>query len=284
MPRVSRRQHGRSEREDFPKAVELADPRPISTGTAELVRDQVDPRGWTVLVNGVPSSYVHADPLVLGFEYLQWFGVVLDALAPAGAPLRVSHVGGAGCTMARYVAAARPGSVQVAYEVDAELVTLVRQAFDLRRVPGLRIRAQDGRAGLAEAPAAVADVVIRDAFAGAFVPASLTTGEWLAVVRRVLRPGGCYLANVADRADLSLARREAATALRQFAHVALIAEPGQLRGRRYGNVVLVASDAALPDQALVRALASAATPARLVATERVVELASGAQVFTDDEP
>jgi spermidine synthase len=281
MPRESRRQHGRSVREDFPRAVELAGPRPISTGTAELVRDRVDPRGWTVLVNGVPSSYVHADPLVLGFEYLQWFGVVLDALAPAGEPLRVSHVGGGGCTMARYVAAARPGSVQVAYEVDAELVTLVRQAFDLKRVPGLRIRAQDGRAGLAEATAAVADVVIRDAFAGAVVPAPLTTGEWLAVVRRVLRPAGCYLANIADRADLSLARREAATALRHFRHVALIAEPGQLRGRRYGNVVLVASDAPLPDEALDRALASAATPARLVATERVAELASGARVFAD---
>ncbi len=232
-------------------------------------------------MNGVPSSYVHADPHVLGFEYLQWFGVVLDALAPAGTPLRVSHVGAGGCTMARYVAATRPGSVQVAYEVDAELVTLVRQAFDLKRVPGLRIRAQDGRTGLSEASTAVADVVIRDAFAGAVVPAPLTTGEWLTVVRRVLRPGGCYLANIADRADLSLARREAATALRQFPHVALIAEPGQLRGRRYGNVVLLASDAPLPDQALVRALASAATPARLVATERVAELASGARAFDD---
>ena len=281
MPRESRRQHGRSGRDEFPRAVDLAGPRPITTGTAELVRDRVDPRGWTVLVNGVPSSYVHADPLVLGFEYMQWFGVVLDALAPAGTPLHVSHVGAAGCTMARYVAAARPGSVQVAYEVDAELVTLVRQAFDLKRVPGLRIRAQDGRTGLAEAPTAVADVVIRDAFAGAVVPAPLTTGEWLTVVRRALRPGGCYLANIADRADLSLARREAATALRQFPHVALIAEPGQLRGRRYGNVVLLASDAPLPDQALVRALASAATPARLEATERVAELASGARAFDD---
>jgi hypothetical protein len=281
MSRDRRRQHGRSGREDFPKAVELAGPQAIATGTAELVRDRVDPRGWTVLVNGVPSSYVHGDPLVLGFEYLQWFGAVLDALAPAGAPLRVSHVGGGGCTMARYVAAARPGSVQVAYEVDADLVTLVRRAFDLKAVPGLRIRAQEGRAGLAEAPAAVADVVIRDAFAGALVPAALTTEEWLAVVRRVLRPGGCYLANIADRADLSLARREAATALRQFEYVALIAEPGQLRGRRYGNVVLLASDVPLPDQALVRALASAATPARLVPTEQVVDLTSGAQVLTD---
>jgi spermidine synthase len=280
--RESRRQATRSGPDGFARAAELSGPRRIATGTAEIVQDRVDPRGWTLLVNGVPSSYVHTDPLVLGFEYLQWFGLVIDALAPPGAPLRISHVGGGACTMGRYVAATRPGSVQVAYEIDADLATLVRQAFDLKQVPGLRIRAQDGRLGLAGAPAAVADVVIRDAFAVDLVPPQLTTGEWLAVVRRALRPAGCYVANIADRADLSLARREAATALRQFRHVGLIAEPSQLRGRRYGNVVLLASDAALPEQALVRALASAATPARLVPTERVADLASGAAVFTDE--
>jgi hypothetical protein len=280
VPRANRRRP--AERDEFPRAVELAGQRDVSTGTAELVRDTVDPRGWTVLVNGVPSSYVHGDPHVLGFEYLQWFGVVLDALAPAGEPLRVSHVGAAGCSMGRYVAATRPGSVQVAYEIDAELVTLVRQAFDLKNVTGLRIRAQDGRAGLSTAPVAVADVVIRDAFAGDLVPPSLATTQWLEVVRRALRPGGRYLANVADRSELSLARSEAATALHLFRHVALIAEPGQLRGRRYGNVVLLASDSPFPDEALVRSLASGAAPARLIGTERVRELAAGAPVRTDD--
>lgn len=263
------------------RAAEYTGERAVDTGVAELVRDRVDPQGWTVMVNGVPSSYVHADPTVLGFEYLQWFAVVLDELAPPGEPLRVSHVGGAGCTMARYVAARRPGSVQVVYEIDRALVTLVRQAFDLKSVRGLRIRGEDGRGGLAGAPEAVADVVIRDAFAGDAVPTSLTTTEWLAVVQRALRPGGCYLANVADRSELSSARREAATALSVFRHVALIAEPGQLRGRRYGNVVLAASQRPLPTAELVRRLASAEVPARLVPTARVRELAAGSAVRHD---
>jgi spermidine synthase len=253
----------------------------IDTGTADLVADPSDPDGFLLSVNDVPSSYVHADPTRLDFEYMQWFGDVLEAWLPAPGPLKVTHVGGAGCTMARFVAATRPGSTQVVYEIDAALATLARQAFGLKQVTGVRIRAADGRTGLAGAPAGVADVVIRDAFAGALVPPHLTTTGWLDVVRAALAPGGLYIANVADQTQLALARREAVTAAAAFTHVALVAEPGQLRGRRYGNVVLLASDAALPEQALTRRLASGAVRARYVPPARVAELTSG-QVLLED--
>jgi spermidine synthase len=259
----------------------LAGRHEIDTGTAELVVDPADPDGVLLSVNDVPSSYVHADPTRLDFEYMQWFGDVLEAWLPAPEPLKVTHIGGAGCTMARYIAATRPGSTQVVYEIDAALATLARQAFGLRQVTGVRIRAEDGRTGLAGAPAGVADVVIRDAFAGALVPPHLTTTGWLHVVKAALAPGGLYVANVADQTQLALARREAVTAAAAFAHVALVAEPGQLRGRRYGNVVLLASDAALPQQALTRRLASGAVRARYVPPARVAELTSGQALLVD---
>ena len=270
---------------------------PIDTGTAELTRDPADPDGYLLTVNGVPSSYVHADPRRLDFEYMQWFASVLDALPAAGqpvgserppgldpdatGPLRVSHVGGAGCTMARYLAATRPGSVQVVYELDARLVTLARQAFGLKALAGVRLRGQDGRAGLAGAPPHVADVVIRDAFTGDAVPGPLATAEWLDAVRGTLRPGGYYLANVADGTRLTSARQEAATARTRFDHVALLAEPAQLRGRRFGNVVLLASDTPLPAGALTRRLASGAVRARYVDPARVAELTSGTRPLRD---
>ena len=64
----------------------------------------------------------------------------------------------------------------------------------------------------------------------------------VAQVARVLRPGGVYLANCADRPPLAGARAEVATLRAAFADVAVIAEPGLLRGRGYGNVVLAATD------------------------------------------
>nr|WP_184830108.1 fused MFS/spermidine synthase [Jiangella mangrovi] len=232
------------------------------------------------MVNGVPSSYVHlGDPTRLDFEYMQWMGHVLDAAGPPGAapdaPLPTVHIGGAGCTLALYVAATRPGSPQTVFEIDAALVTLMRQAFGLRSVRGLRLKAADGLVGLASLPDAHSAVVVRDAFDGARVPPHLVTTEFYAEVARVLTPGGLYAGNVADTAQVRESRVEAATALEVFAHVALIAEPGQLRGRRYGNVVLLASQQPLPSDVLVRKLAGGAVRARYVEPSRVKELVAG---------
>ena len=222
----------------------------IASGSVELVVDRDDPRAVTVHVNGVPSSYVHLDdPTFLAFEYMQQMACLIDAL-PAG-PLSVVHVGAAGCSLARYVAAARPGSRQLALDPDPTLLELVRGWFSLPRAPELRLRAQDGREGLASLRDSSVDVVIRDAFAPDTTPAHLTTAEFLAEVARVLRPGGAYLANVADRPPLALTRREVATTLAAreehaqglrspWADLALVAEPAVLKGRRYGNIVLAA--------------------------------------------
>jgi spermidine synthase len=239
-------------------------------------------QGWTLLVNGVPSSHVDLDdPTRLDFEYVRWFADAVDVLAPPGEPLRVAHLGGAGCTFARYVAATRPSSRQLVLEIDAAVLEVAKRAFGLRSGPRLRLRVADARTGLADLPDGTQDVVVRDAFSGASVPAHLTTAEFLAEVRRVLVPGSLYLANLADNPKLALARREAATALASFAHVALVAEPGHLNGRRYGNVVLAASDADLPEAALVRRLASGPVRARLLDTAEVGTFASGYRPLRD---
>ncbi len=255
---------------------------PVDTGRVDLLPDDDGRRGWTVVVNGVPSSHVDLDdPTRLDFEYVRWFADVVDAVAPAGDPLRVVHLGGAGCTVARYVAATRPGSRQVVLEIDPGVLDVVRRAFGLRSSPALRLVVADGRAGLADLREAGYDVVVRDAFAGATVPGHLTTTEFLAEVRRVLVPGGVYLANLADNPHLSAARHEAATALASFAHVAMIAEPGQLHGRRYGNVVLAGSDEPLPWSAIERRLAADAVPARMLATDELRAFASGYRPLRD---
>lgn len=251
----------------------------VETGTAELLADWDDPDGWMVLVNGVASSYVHlSDPTRLEFEYVRWIGHVLDLAAEPGQPLRVAHLGGAGCTLARYVAATRPGSPQVVFEVDGELAALMRSAFGRR---GFRVRMADGRAGLAALPGRSREVVVRDAFVGETVPAHLSTLEFGRDVARVLADGGLYVANVGDREGAPLARAEAATLLATFDEVAMIGEPGQLRGRRFGNVVLIAGEAPLPLEGLARRLAGGTVPARLVEPDRVRELAAGIPLLDD---
>ncbi|WNB87647.1 hypothetical protein [Cellulomonas sp. ATA003] len=134
---TSPRRPGRASHRPPTDAAGLPDgPVRTSTGTVELVRSRDDPDGVTVVVNGVPSSHLDlADPTRLDFEYMQQMAVVVDRVAEPGASLRVLHLGAAGCTFARYVHATRPGSHQLAVELDATLAELVRGWFDLPRSP-----------------------------------------------------------------------------------------------------------------------------------------------------
>src|SRR3954454_23305889 len=191
-------------------------------------------------------------------------GHALVLAAPEGEALDVVHLGGGALTLPRYVAVTRPGSRQRVVEFDQALTDLVRRELPLPRNARVRVRAADARAGLAALPDASADVVLVDVFAGARTPAHLTTVEFAGDVSRVLRPGGVTAWNVSDGPPLRFLRTQAATLRAVFGNVALLAEPGTLRGRRFGNTVAVASDAALPIVALTRRCAGDPMPARVV--------------------
>ena len=114
---------------------------PTSLATAELeARDT----GVLLRLDGTESSWIDLrDPAHLDFEYQQQMNAVVDVLRPAPAPLRAVHLGGAACALARAWDALRPGSTQLAVEIDEVLALRVRQWFDLPRSPRLRIRVAD---------------------------------------------------------------------------------------------------------------------------------------------
>ena len=235
---------------------------PVRFGLAELVRDLDRPAGWLLLVDGTPQSYVDLDdPGHLEFDYVQLLADVLDAVCPPDVPISAVHLGGGACTLARWVAARRPGSRQVVVEADEPLAQLVR---DQLGTAGFRLRVGDGRAALGHLDAALSDVVVCDVFVGAQVPGHLATVEHVREVARVLRPGGTYLVNLADSGGLAFARQQAATLLEVLPHVLVLADPGVLRGRRFGNLVLAARDGPFPAAELRRTAARALGRARVL--------------------
>ncbi len=257
----------------------------IATGTVEILRDRHEPQSVTVLVNGVPSSHLDLDdPTWLEFEYMQQMAVMIRHLPPG--PLDAVHLGAAACAFPRWLEAERPGSRQLAVDLDGELLTLVRTWFDLPRSPRLRLRAGEAREVLTALPDASADVIVRDVFAADSTPRHLCTVEFVSQVARVLRPGGLYLANCADRPPLSRARAEVATARSVLGDVALSAEPGQLKGRRYGNLVLAGTPGAaagvdLDGANLARMLRSLPVPVRLLHGAELDEFAGRARPLHD---
>jgi spermidine synthase len=265
----------------------------VDSGMAELLLDADRPGAWMLLVDGVPQSHVDLDdPEYLDFEYMRRLGHVADLAAPAGQPLRVLHLGAGALTLARYVAATRPGSSQLAVESDAALVSLVRRWLPLdqpaRRASGgragagrVRIRVADAREALEQVPAASFDLVVADLFAGARTPAHLTSTEFVAAVARALTPAGCYAVNVGDGPPLAYARAQVATIGSVFRQVCLIADPPVLRGRRFGNLVLAAAPADLPVAGLARRAAGDPFPGRLVHGADLDRFAAGAKPVTD---
>ncbi len=262
-------------------------PAPVSSvdtvhGHAELLRDADRRASWMLLVDGVPQSHVDLDdPGYLDFEYVRRLGHVIDTAAPAGQPLQVLHLGAGALTLARYVAATRPGSRQLAAEIDAALVDLIRARLPLRRGWSVRVRVGDARRVLESQPAGSFDVVISDVFAGGRTPAHLTSAEFTAAVRRALRVTGVFAGNVADGPPLAHARAQVATVLTAFPHACLIADAAVLRGRRFGNLVLAASAEPLPVSTLTRRAAADPMPGRVLDGDELTRFAAGARPVTD---
>jgi hypothetical protein len=242
-----------------------AAPNPCDIETAyhcaEVRADPDRPTGRLLMLNSARHSYVDlADPRHLEFAYAQWMGAIADLRRPTG-PVRALHVGGGGFTLPRYLEATRPGSFNRVLELDGELVALDRAKLAVTPGPRLDIVVGDARTALAGQPTGDYDLVIGDAFGHLVVPWHLTTEEFVADVRRVLRPAGAYALNVIDYPPARFARAEVATLQRVFAHVALIAPPDALAGRSGANFVILASDSTLALDLLRARLAGLAEPA-----------------------
>lgn len=225
---------------------------------------------FVVRIDGRDQSHVDlTDPTHLAFDYVRRIGDVLDAIAPAGVPVRVVHVGGAGLSLARYVAATRPTSAQVVLEPDEEVTARVREELPLRRRSGIKVRPVDGATGIAALRDDYADVVVVDAYADGEVPRELLETEHFTHVARVLAPGGCYVLNLADQAPFALARDVLAGLRQVFSSLMVSAEPATLRGRRPGNLLVTAARHDVPLQALRARASSSAAPYQVLEDRRV---------------
>lgn len=241
---------------------------PIDSGEAEIHHE---PDGSMVLsINGEPSSHIApGDPQRLDFPYMRWIADFLDSLQHRGASdlprwpkPRLTHLGGAACSLPRYFADAWPGSRNTVVEIDSRLAELARELFDVPRSPAVKIRVGDAREVTDSFKPATRDVIIRDVFANAMTPRELTTVEFYGNVRASISESGVYVANCGTDAKLKEAKEELAGMCEVFPHVAAIADPPMFKGRRRGNIVLIGAQHPIDASSqLTRALMQGAMPA-----------------------
>lgn len=223
----------------------------ISTGYAEITPDSFRDNGYWLYINGVPSSHVViGEPEYLEFAYMRWFVTSIETFTNAHSwdttRLRVTHLGGAACSVARYLAWKWPKSRHTVVELDARLGEYVREWFDIPRSPTVKIRAGDAAEVTESFAPASRDILIRDVFSGATTPRTLTNREFYQTVHDCLVPGGLFISNCGVHGGVEQAQQEIAELHEVFAEVALISDAGTLQGRSGGNIVVLATDSALP--------------------------------------
>ncbi len=254
---------------------------------AEIRADRWVPGSFELVVDGTPQSHVNLEnPGELFFEYVARMGHVIDQLKLPGEPLTALHLGAGALTIPRYIEHTRPGSRQQVLELEPDLVELVRRELPLPKSASIRVRYGDARETLGKLPAGLkgsADVLVVDVFGGARIPAHVTSLEFYRECAEFLAPHGVLLINVADGSGAPFARSQAATLVTVFDldRVAVLAEPQVLKGRRYGNFVLVASPSSLPLDWMPRLLAGGPHPATLVHGRELRDWIAGAPVVTD---
>lgn len=250
----------------------------------------IEPDRWvrdayTLVVDGTPQSHVHLDdPGELFFEYIRRMGHVIDLMRPPGEPITAVHLGAGALTLPRYIEHTRPGSRQQVIELERDLVDFVRRELPWSPKAAIRVRYGDAREVVARLPAGLAgtaDLLVVDVFGGALIPAHVTSVEFYRSACAVLAPDGVVLVNVSDGPGLPFARAQAATVAAAMGEVAVLAEAAVLKGRRYGNLVLVGSREPLPLEWLPRLLAAGPHPAQVVAGAELRRFIGGALVTTD---
>jgi MFS family permease len=245
------------------------------------IQVEEDPTGQNakilLLDRGLNSDIDVAEPRYLGFPYERWLAEAIEGIGKPGGPLDGVFVGGGAFTMPRWMDAVRPGSRATVLEVDGELVDFDRDRLGLRTSPQLRAVVGDARLTMRRQPAHSADVIVGDAFSSRTVPWQLMTSEWLAEVKRVLKPGGLYLLNMIDLRPLALFRAESATLLAAFSHVRLTTLTGESGVPLGGTEVLAASQAVLPTGRHAPVFGG-----HVLERGAIARLAAGAQRLRDD--
>ena len=234
---------------------------------ATIEPDAFTDGGYVLSIGGAEQSHVNLDrPEDIFYEYLRRIGHLVDFVSPPGEQIRALHLGAGALTLARYVQATRPGSVQFAVELERELLDFVLRHLPMPKGTDLTTIIGDARAALGELHAdAPFDVVILDIFSGPDAPAHIAERGFYREARERLAPHGLLIVNVGDEAALTLVRSQVAAMRGAMADVAAFAEAGMFEGRYPGNIILVGTQGPWPESWTADLTARGPHPARVLA-------------------
>ena len=243
---------------------------------ARICPDGFSASGHILEIGGAEQSHVDlADPTLIFYEYLRRIGHVVDLVGAPGEPITAAHLGAGALTLARYIQATRPGSDQVAVDIERELPTLVTDHLPLPAGTRLQVIIDDARAAVPQLALALGgrapQVIILDIFSGWDAPEHLRQPSFYRELREALADDGLLAVNVGDDPGLSFFRAQARAMLGAFEHVWCLADSSMLTGKYPGNLILVGSSIALDDTTRQRLQAAGPHPASVLDSFELTE-------------
>ncbi|SEE01632.1 hypothetical protein SAMN04489740_0488 [Arthrobacter alpinus] len=233
---------------------------------ASIEADPWHSNAFVLSIDGAEQSHVNvAEPQEVFYEYLRRIANTIDLLKPAGEPVTALHLGAGALTLARYIQATRPGSLQHAVELERELLDFVLDQLPMPAGTNLTSHVGDARETLIELPKELRfDVIILDIFSGPEAPAHLACADFYKEAAARLAPHGILAVNVGDEPGFTLVTSQSKALQGSMGHVAAYGT-SMLFSRRYpGNIILVGKNSPWPDGWAQQLVAAGPHPATVL--------------------
>ena len=197
------------------------------------------------------------DPNYLQYGYIKVYAEIADYLAQRvpNQALRVLYVGGGGYTLARHIEVTYPNAQQEIMEIDPGVTQTVYEQLGVdrstTRIITYNVDARLMLSELDQRDVGAYDLVIGDAFNDLSIPYHLTTLEFDRSIKRVLKPGGLYLALVIDKmVGGKFIPAYTDTVLRVWPAVQVLADSDPWQSSAPSTYVVAAGDAAVAPERL----------------------------------
>jgi len=171
--------------------------------TIKLKKDHTRTDGGpleSLVLDHLVHSYTDlSDPFHLEYEYIRIYEEVVRWQSQKRKDFQALFLGGGGYTFPRFIEAKYPKAKIDVVEIDPEVTRVVRQYLGVSNDSRIRSFNEDGRWFVMNHKGQEKyDFVFGDAFNDLSIPYHLTTKEFAAQLKALLKPDGLLLANVID--------------------------------------------------------------------------------------
>jgi spermidine synthase len=163
------------------------------------IREGEGPLEVLVLDHLIHSYTDLQDPFRLEYEYIQIYEEIVRWQATKRGAFNALFIGGGGYTFPRFINAKYPDGAIDVVEIDPEVTRVGQRYLGISENTRIRSFNEDGRWFVMNSKeTGKYDFVFGDAFNDLSVPYHLTTKEFAAQLKRLMKPDGLLLANVID--------------------------------------------------------------------------------------